>query len=234
MKIKKLAFFITTLMQFFMPFKTLLINFCVSFCSNTNIHGFSYMVQPSRWRIERLFWLLSIFTSLTLTGMLIRKLVLENRRNPTIIYTDQNVVHVTNILFPSVSISSGLILKTPLKNGIDYVAIKERLTNGSIGLGNFSMVELKRLQIASLIARDGFMGKFNVTIPTDDLVDRLHDFPSFWMFKNHDRMKKIADFVFGQWSEGFSVNFTEVLCPTGFCYTFNFPSDISEFYNLNG
>lgn len=29
------------------------------------------------------------------------------------------------------------------------------------------------------------------------------------------------------------MNFTEVLCPTGFCYTFNLPDQIENFYNFN-
>jgi hypothetical protein len=207
-----------------------------NFCANTNIHGFAYIAQPKRHLVERLFWLFSIATSLVLTGSLIHKLIIENQRNPTIIYTDQNVVHVTDILFPSVSIVPGLILKTPLKTGIDYESAKEEIKSGAVGLGNFSMNALKRLQIASLIARDGFMSNSigNFSIPTDDFVERMRDdFPNMWLFNDNYEGLNVTIFFEGNWTERFSVNFTEVLCPTGFCYTFNFPKHTRRFLNLD-
>jgi hypothetical protein len=206
----------------------------ITFCDSTSIHGFSYIAQSSRWKIERFFWLFSILTSLALTGTLIRKLIVENRHNPTIIYTDQNVVHVTDILFPSVSITPGLILKTPIKTGIDYVAVKQELTNGAAKIENFTQIELKRLQIASLIARDGFMAQFNLSIPTDDFVQRLRDFPSMWRFMHAEKIGDIArlGLARSEWGGKYTVNFTEVLCPTGFCYTFNFPNKIEEILNV--
>lgn len=170
----------------------------VNFCENTNIHGFNYITQPKRWKIEQLFWLLSIFTSTVLTGSLIRKLLLENLKNPTIIFTDQDVVYVTDIFFPSVSLTPGLILKTPEKTGIDYVAIKEKLINNEICLENLTLNELKRLQIASLIARDNFMSdNFNVSIPTDDFIKRMRDdFPEFWLLNDLIKVEKTVIAIF--------------------------------------
>lgn len=169
---------------------------------------------------------------MVLTSILIHKLVQENQRNPTIIYTDQNVVLSTDIYFPSISLTPGLVLKTLLETGLDYLKIKKEIKNKSIDLGNFSMNELKKMQIASLIARDGFMSQFNISIPTDDFIERMrHDFPSLWIFQKYYNFSNIPRKLYGNWSEISSMNFTEVLCPTGFCLTFNFPNDINEIFN---
>lgn len=219
-------------MKLFTSFKKLLTNFC----SSTYIHGFAYIVQPKRWKIERIFWILSIAASMTLSCVLIQKLIIESFQNPVIIYTDQNVVDVTEIFFSAVSIIPGLILKTPLKMGIDYVAIKQQLMNHEISLENFTINELKKLQIASLIARDGFMSEnFNISISTDDFIERMRDdFPSFWWLNINEEFTKygnVVHYIEGTFSREFAPNFTEVLCPTGFCYTFNFPDDINEILN---
>jgi hypothetical protein len=163
------------------------------FCANTGIHGFVYVVSTKRHLAERLFWLLMIASSFVLTGALTRKLIIENQHNPTIIFSDQNIVPVTDIVFPSISLVPGLIPRNRLKIGFDYVAYKDYLENGQATIENSSMDELKRMQIASLIARDGFMAQFNVTIPTDDFVKHMREnFLQHWESYSVDEDQNIV------------------------------------------
>jgi hypothetical protein len=90
---------------------------------------------------------------------------------------------------------------------------------------------LKLMQITSLIARDGFMASLNISIPTDDFIERLEDFGSIWHYDD--------DFGFGLpeqmaagWNDLYSVDFTRVLHPKGFCFTFNIPK-FSEVFHGN-
>lgn len=87
------------------------------------------------------------------------------------------------------------------------------------------------MQITSLISNDGIMSSLNVSIETDDFVDRLDDFISIWYY---DKMFG-GDYpvqMSATWNTSYPVNFMRVLHPKGFCYTFNFP-EVSEVFNLN-
>jgi hypothetical protein len=162
-----------------------------NFCANTSIHGFAYIAHTERRLIERLFWLLTIGTSFALTGVLINKLIIENQHNPTVIYTEQNIVPVTDIVFPSISLVPGLIPRTLVKIGFDYDSYKTKLQNGVYKIDDFLVFGLQRMQIASLMARDGFMAQFNVTIPTDDYVKHMREnFLEIWRsekLREHER-----------------------------------------------
>lgn len=42
------------------------------------------------------------------------------------------------------------------------------------------------MQIISLISRDDFFVNYNITIPTDDFVQRLKTFPTLWINDKDD------------------------------------------------
>ena len=86
-----------------------------NFSSDTNLHGFIYIFEPTRHKVERIFWTLSILTSFTITGILIYKFIVESQANPFVIYTDQSAISAQNIYFPSVSICPGLLSQTMIK-----------------------------------------------------------------------------------------------------------------------
>jgi hypothetical protein len=88
---------------------------------------------------------------------------------------------------------------------------------------------LKHLQITSLISQDGFISSQNLSISTDDFVDRLSEFVDFWYIS--DRNLYPND-MHATWLSYFEVNLTRVLHPKGFCFTFNFPGT-SEFFRLD-
>jgi hypothetical protein len=85
------------------------------------------------------------------------------------------------------------------------------------------------MQITSLISNDEAMLTFNLSIPTDDFVDRLDDFISFWNYQEGDFYPRDQ---YAMWDSHFEVNFTRILQPEGFCYTFNLPM-ISEFFHVD-
>lgn len=88
------------------------------------------------------------------------------------------------------------------------------------------------MQIASLISEDDFMARFNTSIPTDDFIDRLDDFLSFWHYDSQPIYQTYARYMKANWSESYEVNLTQVLYRTGFCDTFNFPN-ASQFFNMD-
>lgn len=71
-----------------------------------------------------------------------------------------------------------------------------------------------------MITKDDFLN-VNLSIPTDDFIDRLRDFPSFWREPDDDEIM-IPDQSL-RWIGIYEVNLTEILWSTGFCYTFNYP-----------
>lgn len=202
------------------------------FCSDTNLHGFIYIVQPSRHKIERIFWSVSIFGSFILTLILIIKFIFESQSNPIVIYTDQNVINVEDINFPAVSVCPGVILKAGRKNTLDYKEIMMRITNETMDIEELTENELKLLQVASLIANDRFMSiNFpNLSIPTDDFIEKLGEFEEFFddpPFKN-----VLVPYNFGaNWTDKYPVFMTQNLWKFGFCHTFNFPNS-SEIFRM--
>lgn len=91
------------------------------------------------------------------------------------------------------------------------------------------------MQIISVISGDDFLSELNISIPTDDLIERLEDFVSFFFIDfSRDGSGSLDHYsrtCLGNWTNYFPVNMTKVLMRTGFCYTFNFPN-LEKFYNF--
>jgi len=156
---------------------------------------------------------------------MIRNLWQSFQSNPIVIYSDENSISVTEINFPAVTICPALKLDI---EGFDYEGIVEKLNNHELELKNLTEKELKYLQIINSIYK--IDSTFNINIATDDFLERLKDFPSFWI-PRHEEGNQV-DGAYGNWSEKYSVNFTDVLWRTGFCSTFNFPL-LNDLFNLN-
>lgn len=86
---------------------------------------------------------------------------------------------------------------------------------------------LKYLQIVSLTTDDDFLNDYNVSIPTDDLVDILKKFPKLIYTINTYQL----NILHAWWGKFFQAVFTETLGPKGICWTFNFPG-ASKLFNL--
>lgn len=196
-----------------------------NFCSNTNIHGFSYIVQPSRRRIEKIFWFLSILTSFTLIGLLIHKLVLNSLKNPTIIFQDENAISVEDLDFPAVSICYGHYFRKPCDTTEEYDNFKADWHNKTRMIKDLNEHELKMFQVLSLLENDRFMSQNfpNLQIPTDDFVDKI-------FLLNRSFVVQMAPelaytwWLLGKWAGEFQLNVEHVLSSTGLCYAFNLPS----------
>jgi hypothetical protein len=204
-----------------------------NYCLNTNLNGFIYIAQPSRHKIERIFWSLLILASFILTGILINKLLQETQNNPIVIYTDQNVVHVENVNFPAVSVCPGVILNTPRRTIMNYEATKRFILNLEVNLTQDEADILRPTQLASLIARDNFAQNHldMITIPTDDFIEQMNRFEPFF-FTAHDIIRnRTFSFFDATWLQTFIASFTQTLWKVGFCYTFNFP-DIQDMFHL--
>lgn len=149
-----------------------------NFCENTSLHGFVYLVQPTRHRVERIFWFLSVVISSILTGLLIRKLIVDSQNNPIIIYKDQNIERIEEMNFPAITICPGMIYKTRCETHIDYENVKAQLLSHELNITDLDMKELKMMQVLSLVARDGFMADNfeSLDIPMDDYIDIFNIF----------------------------------------------------------
>jgi hypothetical protein len=85
------------------------------------------------------------------------------------------------------------------------------------------------MQIISLISNDRFLSNFNVSIPTDNLIDRLTDFIT--LFQTTPSINSPYPIhMKANWSQQYETNWTRTLHKTGFCYTFNFPNS-TQFFN---
>lgn len=126
--------------------------------------------------------------------------------NPIVIGTDQNEISVTSIYFPAVTICTSLIFSTEFEQLIDYDAITKALNNHEIEIDNLTINELKYMQVIGMVYRDGFLSKYNVSIPTDDFIERLMDFPEFWRTENsiYDSNYPVVEDIRGNWSSRYT------------------------------
>jgi hypothetical protein len=90
------------------------------------------------------------------------------------------------------------------------------------------------MQIASLIANDRFMSRNNLSAPSEDFVDRMADFPTFWLqrppgFKSEYESPHVI-MIYLSWSNQYYTNWTRVQSKTGFCSTFNYPNVSQMFF----
>lgn len=93
------------------------------------------------------------------------------------------------------------------------------------------IIRKKHLQVVRLLSNDKILKEFNESVPMDDFLDRVRDFPEFWQESIEDDYY-YSYFKKFYWLKVFQANFSEVLARSGFCYTFNLPN-ASEIYNLN-
>ncbi|KAG5679611.1 hypothetical protein PVAND_009171 [Polypedilum vanderplanki] len=203
-----------------------------NYCQNTNLHGFIYIVQPSRHKIERFFWSILIFTSFILTLISIYKLYIASQKNPIIFYTDQNVVHVQDLNFPSVSICPGIIYRTSIRIVLDYDLIALHISEKTFNIDNLPDEILKMFHVTSLINRDVlFQSQYKkFAFSTTDFMDILHSFELPW-FSSFSRIKNTTvNFFDAIWLKNYYAVLTQTLWKGGFCYTFNFPKLEDFFY----
>ncbi|CAG9811124.1 unnamed protein product [Chironomus riparius] len=146
-----------------------------TFCGHTNLHGFIYIVQPWRHKIEKFFWLISILISFILTGILINKLIIESQKNSIVIYMDQNPIKVQDLVFPAVAMCLGVLGRTPCKTQMFYDGAKSLLERNKTAIKPLKETQLKLLQIGSLLSRDRFMSDNfpTLNISTDNLMELL-------------------------------------------------------------
>lgn len=91
------------------------------------------------------------------------------------------------------------------------------------------------MQIISVIYGDERLSNLNLTIPTDDFVERLNDFFPFFSrgIGSNERVRNNhAKNCRANWTMEYEVNLTKVLGPNGFCYTFNLPK-LEKLYKLS-
>jgi hypothetical protein len=115
-------------------------------------------------------------------------------------------------------------------------APKIDFNNPLVLCNNFSIFfSLKYLQVISLLYNDDFLLSLNVSIPTDDFVDRLSEFTNFWIRNRRQNMKYFyknqLKTCLARFSYRFEVRMVKILSKTGFCHTFNFPN-FDDFFNL--
>jgi hypothetical protein len=155
---------------------------------------------------------------------MIRNLLTSMKKNPIVMYSDDNSISVTDINFPSLSYCETLYLNF---TGFSYRNIIKALKSGELHPSNLTHNQLQYLQILAVTVNDDTLSKLNLPVSTDDLVERLDDFTKL--------MHSVAvsyDRIIANWTDKFDVNPAQTLGPNGLCYTFNFHG-ADQMFNLN-
>lgn len=204
----------------------------INFSDNTTIHGFSYIVQPSRYRTERVFWILSVLISFILISLLIYRLLSDSKKVPIIIYIDENYVSVEELDFPAVSVCYGFQFQKPCFTLDYYDEFVRKIKGNESRIDNYSLDELKNFQILSLLQKDQFMLENfpDLQIPTNDFIDRIQKLNDTIPLNQVNGEGTLFNWnSFGQWIGQYLVHGKRVLSDTGVCFGYNFPEQNKVF-----
>lgn len=111
--------------------------------------------------------------------------------------------------------------------GFNYTHLTNALKNGEIQASNLTQNQLKYFQILAITLHDDTLAELNVSVPTDDLVERLDDFQK--LLQKHLSWRYVG--IRANWTEKYEVNLTQTFGPNSLCYTFNFPG-AAKFFHL--
>lgn len=200
--------------------------------------------------ILRFFWLSALIVSFVLSIVLTYKFLRNTEKNPIVIYVVEKHVNVADINFPAITLCPGLILADADDTKLDYDKIVNNLKSRKISLDDLTENEsaksfflheisnffdtnfrLKLMQITSLISNDIFMSSLNISIPTDDFIERLDDFMNLWESDKDDEFD-YQRLMSASWYGAYKVNLIRVLHRKGFCFTFN-SANVSEIFNFD-
>ncbi|CAG9811153.1 unnamed protein product [Chironomus riparius] len=106
---------------------------------------------------------------------------------------------------------------------ISYVEFLDRIDNGSIKPKKLAIKLLKRLQVIDLVTNRGTFQNLNISIPTDDFLDILNQFPK--------QFRETISIVF-YWINQLQFYMSEVITPWGLCFTYNIAFS-HDLLNLN-
>jgi hypothetical protein len=84
------------------------------------------------------------------------------------------------------------------------------------------------MQATALVTGDEFLLNYNIDIDASDVTDYILNLTWDWSAHRSYRNK----FTHIHFDDYWTVYFSELITPYGFCYTFNNP-DPDQFYNLN-
>ncbi|KAG5679881.1 hypothetical protein PVAND_009418 [Polypedilum vanderplanki] len=97
-----------------------------NFFNSSTIHGFKYFSKKFHW-IERLFWILSLLSSLIITIFLITQLIIKVNKVPIITHIADHRVSIKDIDFPAITVCEGFV--HVIDHYLEEVKYYERLMN---------------------------------------------------------------------------------------------------------
>lgn len=111
------------------------------FLSRTTLHGFKYLGQKRRKRVEKIFWSIAFGISIILTVIMIYKLLQNYYNSPIVIVADNFDYWISDFHFPSVTICPSLMFNTKFVKTVDYNSITKALVLKQIAIENLTMEE---------------------------------------------------------------------------------------------
>lgn len=60
------------------------------------------------------------------------------------------------------------------------------------------------MQVISIISKDGFLSNLNISIPTNDFIEKLHDLPKFW----YEARDGILEDIQGNWTQKYPAKYS--------------------------
>ncbi|KAG5667482.1 hypothetical protein PVAND_015462 [Polypedilum vanderplanki] len=168
---------------------------------SSTIHGFKYLSKKFHW-IERIFWVLSLLASITITILLIYKLIIKIQNVPIVISITDNAMSIADIDFPGVTICYSFKptfeynksheyfydhFANKIKNvdkrdkfQIYYVDILNAFENNEIKFDKLDMEMLEHLQVVDLITDRGVFATKNLSISTENIFKIIKEFQRYY------------------------------------------------------
>lgn len=193
----------------------------------STVHGVRYLCDNRRHWSERIWWIISVSTSIFMCAGFLFGAWSKWTISPLIITFADEATPISSIPFPTITICNDFMVNT---SALNYSRIREQLSKREFTNVDLDAETIQRVHsLAHFCAPPLFLGEYieykryklnrNIFQSLQDLEARL--------FHSHDRC-----YLVGQREFDCDVLFSQLLTDSGVCYTFNYLNS-NDIYNMS-
>lgn len=197
------------------------------YSQTSTIHGVRYLCDKRRHWSERLWWIISVSTSICMCAIFLFEAWNKWNTSKLIITFADETTPISNISFPTITICNDFMVNT---TALNYSSVREQLSNKDLTVINLDDETIQRVHsLAHFCAPPLYLGEYikyrNIT-GDRNIMQHLQELEAR-VFHSRDQC-----FLTGNREIKCDLLFTQLLTDVGLCYTFNQMSS-NEIYKVD-